>query len=139
MYSNAALLIAIALNILALIYKFFPPKKINTWYGYHMKSSMRNQDTWIEANNYSGRLLILLSILFLFAALVSSSFNYFSALELSLFAFVLLLSCAGIYYLTEMHMKNVFDESGKRKQLKDRQYQSFNSLTTYKSHNIFSE
>jgi len=115
MYANAAILIAIALNILALIYKFFPPKTINTLYGYHMKSSMRNQDTWMEANMYAGRLLLLLSILFLVAALISTNLLDFSFIELSLYAFALLVSCAGIYYLTEMHMKNVFDENGKRR------------------------
>ena len=115
MYSNAAILIAIALNILALVYKFFPPKKINTLYGYHMKSSMRNQDTWMEANMYAGRLLLLLSILFLIAGLVTTNFIHFSFMELALYAFVLIISCAGIYYLTEMHMKNVFDEEGRRR------------------------
>ncbi len=115
MYSNAAILIAIVLNVLALVYKFFPPKKINTWYGYHMRSSMRNEDTWKEANTYASRLLLLLSIVFLAAALISTNFIHYSILELSLYAFVLIISCAGIYFLTEMHMKNVFDENGVRK------------------------
>ena len=115
LYSNSAILIAIALNLLALIYKFYPPKKINRYYGYHMKSSMRNQDTWTEANTYVGRLLLLLSIFFLIAALVSSTLAHFGLQELGLFALVLILSCAGLYCLTEMHMKNVFDENGKRK------------------------
>ena len=115
MYSNAAILIAIALNLLALFYKFFPPKKINTLYGYHMKSSMRNEDTWVEANYYAGRLLLLLSIFFLIASLVTTNLMDFSARELVIYAVVLLSSCAGIYYLTEMHMKNMFDEQGNRK------------------------
>ena len=111
----AAIIIAIALNVIALIYKFFPPKTINKLYGYHMKSSMRNQDTWTEANTYASRVLLLLSIFFLVAAIATTYFLYFSGLELALFALVLVVSCAGLYFLTEMHMKNVFDENGKRK------------------------
>ena len=115
MYANAAILIAVALNVLALVYKFFPPQKINKYYGYHMKSSMRNDDTWNEANSYASRLLTLLSIVFLVAALLASNKPDFNAWALAAFAVVLIGSCAFIYFLTERHMKNVFDEEGKRK------------------------
>ncbi len=115
MYSTAAIIIAIALNIIALIYKFFQPKEINTLYGYHMKSSMRNQDTWREANHYASNIMIALSLFFLAAAIISTYFLYFSARELAVFAFVLVISVAGTYFLTEQHMKNVFDENGLRK------------------------
>ena len=115
MYSNAAIIIAIALNIVALIYKFFQPKEINTLYGYHMKSSMRNQDTWREANHYASNLMIALSMIFLAAAIISTYFVVFTVRELAAYAIVVVLSLAAMYFLTEQHMKNVFDESGTRK------------------------
>ncbi len=33
-----------------------PPKKINGFYGYRTSMSRKNQDTWIFANKYSGRI-----------------------------------------------------------------------------------
>jgi uncharacterized membrane protein len=115
MYSNAAIIIAIALNILALVYKFFPPKSINTLYGFHTRSSMRNQDTWNEANTYASRLMLLLSILFLLAAIISGNLLSFSARELAIYAVTLIIACAALYFLTEAHLRNVFDEGGRRK------------------------
>ena len=115
MYSTAAIIIAIALNLVALIYKFFQPKEINTLYGYHMKSSMHNQDTWREANQYAANIMMALSLFFLAAAIVSTYFLKFSATELAAFGFVVIVSVAGTYFLTEQHMKNLFDENGNRK------------------------
>jgi uncharacterized membrane protein len=115
-YSNAAIIIAIALNVLALIYKFFQPKKINTLYGYHMRSSMRNLETWREANHYAANIMLALSLFFLAAALITSHFVVpFSARELAVFAGVVIVSVAGTYFLTEQHMKNMFDEQGNRR------------------------
>jgi uncharacterized membrane protein len=36
-----------------LITYFFPPKKINTWYGFRTPSSQKNQQTWDIANKYA--------------------------------------------------------------------------------------
>jgi len=113
--SNAAILIAIALNLLALFYRFFPPKQINKLYGYHMKSSTKNQDTWREANSYAARLMLLLSILFLLASLLTETLVKFNSVKLIIFAAIIVGSVAALYFLTEKHMKNVFDENGKRK------------------------
>jgi uncharacterized membrane protein len=115
MYSIAAILIALALMIVALIYKLFPPKEINTLYGYHMKSSMRNTDTWREANHYAANFMVALSLFIMGTAILTKYILDFSILELSLYALVVIISLAGIFFLTEMHMQNVFDEHGNRK------------------------
>lgn len=36
----------------------FPPRKINSIYGYRTRRSMQNADTWKEANRFSAKLLI---------------------------------------------------------------------------------
>lgn len=41
-----------------LIQKHFPPKKINSFYGYRTPLSMKNQESWDEANRYSGEYMI---------------------------------------------------------------------------------
>lgn len=46
-------LLGALLVIIGLIMSRFPPKKINGWYGYRMESSMKNQQTWDEANRFS--------------------------------------------------------------------------------------
>ncbi len=115
MYSAAAILIALALNILSLIYRFFPPRRINKWYGYHMASSMKNDETWREANNFAARMMTLLSIIFMAVALISNTSPDFGARELTLYAMVMVFSCCGLYFITEMHMRHVFDDNGIRK------------------------
>lgn len=39
------------LFLMSLIFKVFPPKKINNWYGYRTHKSMQNQDIWDFANS----------------------------------------------------------------------------------------
>jgi len=54
----------------------FPPKKINQLYGYRSPSSMKNQQTWDEANRFSNRYLVRLgSILIIIGLLTTFIFN----------------------------------------------------------------
>jgi len=41
-----------------LIQRWYPPKKINALYGYRTESSMKDQQSWDEANRYSTALMI---------------------------------------------------------------------------------
>ncbi|MTI19596.1 SdpI family protein [Fulvivirga sp. RKSG066] len=95
------------MTILAIIFKAFPPKKINGIYGYRTKRSMRNQKTWDVANSYANNLMFWL-------------FLGLSVVELPLFflikpEYAALVSCGlltvGIIILitaTEQHLKNKF-------------------------------
>jgi len=49
--------------IVAIIFMLFPPKKINSLYGYRTPHSMKNQQTWEEANKYSAKLLLLTGLI----------------------------------------------------------------------------
>lgn len=94
--------------LLAAIFKAFPPKKINMWYGYRTERSMRNQTTWDEANRYANNFMLWL-------------FVGISAVELPLFLFMqakhaTLVGCGllvtGLLLLvvfTEMYLKDKFD------------------------------
>ncbi len=44
--------------LLGLIFRKFPPKKINSLYGYRTKRSMANQATWRAANGYWTRVYL---------------------------------------------------------------------------------
>jgi len=48
----------------------FPPKKINSWYGYRTKSSMRNQERWDFAQKYSGIESLRLGVIYIVIAVV---------------------------------------------------------------------
>jgi uncharacterized membrane protein len=41
-----------------LIQKHYPPKKINSLYGYRTTTSMKNQQNWDEGNRYSTKLMM---------------------------------------------------------------------------------
>jgi uncharacterized membrane protein len=69
-------LIGIIFLIAGLISIKFPPKKINQLYGYRSPSSMKNQQTWDEANRFSSRYLVRLGlILVMIGLLISFIFN----------------------------------------------------------------
>jgi uncharacterized membrane protein len=43
----------------------FPPKKINSFYGYRTKNSMKNQENWDFAHRYSGKMMTTLFLILL--------------------------------------------------------------------------
>lgn len=45
--------------IAALIQMKFPPKKINSFYGYRTKNSMRSKEAWDFAQNFSSKLMLI--------------------------------------------------------------------------------
>ncbi|MEP2773553.1 MAG: SdpI family protein [Fulvivirga sp.] len=48
--------------LLAAMFKVFPPKKINMWYGYRTERSMRNQETWDAANSFANNFMLWLFV-----------------------------------------------------------------------------
>lgn len=51
-------IVGLIMALVGLIMHKFPPKKINSLYGYRTNSSMKNQQTWDEANRYSAKLMM---------------------------------------------------------------------------------
>ena len=50
--------------LVALVLSKFPPKKINYFYGYRTKASMKSQESWNFAQNYTSKNEIYLTIHF---------------------------------------------------------------------------
>ncbi len=100
--------------ILAKVFQLWPPRKINHVYGYRTPRSMRNQDTWDEAQRYSTRMLQ-------YAALATIAFQVVAVRvwpdEWSILASVafLVVALLATIVATERHLKATFDEDGKRK------------------------
>ncbi len=100
--------------ILAKVFRLWPPKQINYLYGYRTPRSMRNQDTWDEAQRYSTHMMQ-------YAALATIAFQVVAVRvwpdERSILASVAFLVVALLATIaaTERHLKATFDEDGKRK------------------------
>lgn len=102
------------LLLLSIVFKHFPPKKINYLYGYRTKRSMKNQETWDEANRYSPNLMILVSII---TTLLQGIFyftlgpKYAIGIATAVMVVLVLITIP----MTENHLKKNFDNEGKRR------------------------
>lgn len=66
-----------AIFILAgLVMLIFPPKKINSLYGYRTPSSMKNIENWNFAQKLSGKLLLIAGFLLLSIGVGGIVFNF---------------------------------------------------------------
>lgn len=69
-FQPAYLIIGVALTIIAVIFKNFPSKKINMWYGYRTAVSIKNQETWDAAQKYSSQLVIIEGIILIILGVI---------------------------------------------------------------------
>ena len=69
------LLIGPLMLVISLILFYFQPKKINPIYGHRTSMSMKNQNTWKEANKRSTHMMILVSALTCLLQVVGIVFN----------------------------------------------------------------
>jgi len=101
------------LFVLSLIFWKFPPKKINSLYGYRTHKAMLNQDIWDFANTVFNKNLVVYSFFSLIGGLL---FAYLSPEKTSWQPMVLvLLSILVSIIKTERLLKDNFTEEGKRK------------------------
>lgn len=54
---------AIAMILLGMLTKFYPPEKINSWYGYRTGLSRKSQAHWDFAQSLSSRLMLITGVL----------------------------------------------------------------------------
>ena len=109
------LLIGPLMLVISLIFFYFPPKKINLIYGHRTSMSMKNQDTWQEANKRSTHMIILVSALTCILQLTGIVFNINQEITI-LYATVFLVACLIIGVIViEKKLKAIFDIDGNRK------------------------
>lgn len=98
---------------LFLIFRAFPPKKINHLYGYRTARSMANETVWEDANNYSMKLGVQLGLWSMLLPL----FYYFIWPEQLLLATVI--THTGLLLLivigTERYLDQRYDKKGQPK------------------------
>lgn len=91
-----------------LITLLFPPKKINSFYGYRTASSMKNQEQWDFAQRYSSKLIILLGTILALCSFLGFIINISEQLELFLGFTALILTVLLLLYFTEKAIKAKF-------------------------------
>ena len=98
--------------ILTFIFMKFPPKKINSLYGYRTRRSMKNQDVWQTANTIALKLLFQ-------ASLVTTIFQGFGMIlsntDYILYSYIFLVITIGVsIWITEVRLNQLFDNKGNR-------------------------
>lgn len=72
------ILVGIILIITGLITLKFPPKKINSFYGYRTKNSMKDIERWNFAQQFSSKLTIKLGFFLSLTCLITMNVTYIS-------------------------------------------------------------
>mgnify|MGYP000271205012 CR=1 FL=1 len=101
----------------SLVFYYFPPKKINKWYGYRTNRSMLNETIWQFSNlEFNTAFVKYAGISFIVAILLASIIS----VELSWQPMVILVITLAVSVIkTEQSITKNFDEEGKRKKLKN--------------------
>ncbi|MBL7831661.1 MAG: SdpI family protein [Saprospiraceae bacterium] len=100
---------------LGLITKFFPPKKPNNLYGYRTTRSMKNQDVWEFANDFSSKSFIASGLGMTLVTLICWNQSEENFVLINLVS--LLVGLGLSIYMTERQIKKYFDSEGNRKNL----------------------
>lgn len=112
-------LIGVIFLLAGLIQKRYPPKEINSLYGYRTTLSMKNQQNWDEGNRYSTALIIKCGWVLVIAGIIITAL--FMLIPISPEARTLtkiILMIVGafatviiLFRVTEKHLKNTFDQT----------------------------
>ena len=95
----------------------FPPRKINSYYGYRTESAQKSQETWDEANRYSAAYMIKSGVIVLIAgviiAIILGQFNMQANVRIAFNALLIIVSgMAPVLFMmvaTERHLSKKFD------------------------------
>ena len=69
--------LGIVFLIIGVIQHYYPPKKINNWYGYRTSISQSSQEAWDEANRYSANYMIKLAIVVIIIGIITTLLLHF--------------------------------------------------------------
>lgn len=104
------LLVGIIYVIAAFITSFFPPKKINYWYGYRTNNSMKSQQHWNFAQRKSNKEMLLAGILMI----IFSTLSFFIPLSENqnlIFGIMIIITLTVIMmYRTEKSIQKKFNQ-----------------------------
>lgn len=102
-YSTTIILGVLSIFTLITGYWFFydPPKKINSFYGFRTKKSMRSQEQWDFAQRFSGKLFFWFGIGLMVLALLAYIFKFNSDIANVIVVAIFVMGALLILYKTE--------------------------------------
>jgi uncharacterized membrane protein len=103
--------VGFAFLIAGAVQYYYPPKKINTMYGYRMPSAMKSEEAWRITNNYAARFMIWEGLLAIITGeLLTFVFKYYvvnnPAVTAGLIIFPALLLPVLLIIFTEKHLND---------------------------------
>ena len=98
-------LLGILFLIIGLVFRFFPPRKINSFYGYRTRQSMQNQSKWDFAQQRSANYLILLGVTITLSALIFQLLPGFERQQFFIQLGIMLLGIVYIFWDVERRLK----------------------------------
>ena len=107
------ILLGLIFLIIGILYKLFPPKKINWIYGWRTGFAVKNQDIWVEANR-SGAVLLMCGGIFLVLVGILSGALFEHAVRY-IFAPSAIITLAVIIIIGEVRLRKIFDKTSNRK------------------------
>ncbi|MNN15597.1 hypothetical protein D3C81_1287070 [compost metagenome] len=94
-------------------FKLFPPKNINSIYGWRSRLSMRNKDTWAEAQKYGSNAFIVGGIILALIGVIIQ-FTLPKLVE-SIKIILVILGTSAIILAGEVHLRKIFNKDGSKK------------------------
>ena len=89
--------------VVAILFKLFPPRKINGFYGYRTARSMANIENWKLANNYSSNLMI---VVFSLLTILNFILEQMGIKDEKIILGLIIVSFGLVIFLTEQKLKN---------------------------------
>jgi len=88
----------------------YPPKKINSLYGYRTGSSMKSQERWDFAQKHSAKEMMLMGFILIIISFFGFWWEYEIIIETLAGTILILVSSLALIYRTERAIKNKFME-----------------------------
>lgn len=86
----------------------YPPKNINSLYGYRTNRSRKSQESWDFAQKYSAKKMIVFSVVLIILAIFGLKISFNEAIDVSIGIALILLACIVPLVQTEKKLKEKF-------------------------------
>lgn len=94
-----------------LIQSAFPPKKINSLYGYRTNSSMQSEERWDFAQGYSAKKTMIIGVFLMLASTIKLFFVMSTSTEIIVSTVLIIAAVVTLIAMTEKAIKNKFPQS----------------------------
>jgi len=92
------------LLFISILFSIFPPKKINSWYGFRTVSSMSNQENWDKANFLASRWLVKIVVSLIVIQLITYLSTPITEIVVVVYAIILSISVLALIPIVESQL-----------------------------------